>query len=527
VYDVIKAREEQQKLLAPIANYTSLTCAMGLSMLWYIASFWFPFGWDQGMFASVGDVIVRGGMPYRDGWETRGPLPFYLFAAAQSLFGRHMWSIRIFDIPLLLTGMFTLGSLVARLTSRLAGAWAAVSLAFWIASLTWFHTAEPDVWAAILVIVGLAPLFRRPVSLSRLLAAGLFVGLAGLVKPVNLGFVLVPLLVVLQQERSAKARLTRAGAVTAVMFLPVALGVAWFGYRGALGALVNVHILYPVKVYSGIAAPRIGDLARSVLHFFLDEPVVFVLPVVIIGGYALWRQSRDLAVLVLAWLAVALLGIVMQGKFFKYHWVSLFAPVIILGASGVYSLLMESTAGTRNRSTESLRLLARVAIALAGIGLLQLATVSLAGVGQWLKLVTGDVNSEQYYSSHHAGAYVPGDDMKAARYIQERTKPDDGIVVFGNNALIYFLSGRANPTRFLTAGSMTFGRAGSIRDAYRREYINGIQKAPPAYIVVGVAYNGSKEKALQGFAEFDTLLREQYTPDTHIGYLDLYRSKTH
>jgi hypothetical protein len=527
VYGVIKAREEQ-KLLVPVASYALLASAVGVSMLWCIASFWFPFGWDQGMFASVGDVIVRGGMPYRDGWETRGPLPFYLFAAAQSLFGRHMWSIRIFDIPLLITGMFTLGSLVARLTSRIAGCWAALTLAFWIASLTWFHTAEPDVWAAILVTVGLAPLFHRTqVSLSRLLAAGLLVGIAGLVKPVNLGFVVIPLLVLLQQERSAKSGLTRAGAVTAMMFLPVALAVTWFGYRGALGALVNVHILYPVKVYSGIAAPKIGDLARSVLHFFLDEPVLFALPVVIIGGYSLWRKSRNLAVLVLAWLGMALLGIVMQGKFFKYHWVALFAPIIIMGVFGVHSLLIEAAAEARNRSTESLRLIGRVAVALAAIGVLQLATVSVSAVGQWLKLVTGNVNSEQYYGSHHAGAFVAGDDMKTARYIQERTKPSDGVVVFGNNALINFLSGRANPTRFLTAGSMTFGRAGSIRDAYRQEYISGIRRAPPAYVVLGVAYNGSKEKALQGFPELDTLLHEQYTLDTHIGYLDLYRSNSH
>src|SRR4051794_37631686 len=92
----------------------AIAAAAALTTLWCIASFWFPFGWDQGMFASVGHVIVRGGMPYRDGWETRGPLAFYIFAWAERLFGEHMWSVRVFDLLLLLAGMLAVGVIVRR-----------------------------------------------------------------------------------------------------------------------------------------------------------------------------------------------------------------------------------------------------------------------------------------------------------------------------------------------------------------------------------------------------------------------------
>src|SRR5258708_1726550 len=110
----------------------ALACATIFTGLWCIASFWFPFGWDQGMFAAVGDVILRGGMPYRDGWEVKGPLAYYGFALAQWLFGRHMWSIRILDLALLLAGMAALAGMVGRLASRAAGWWAAMVFVVWI-----------------------------------------------------------------------------------------------------------------------------------------------------------------------------------------------------------------------------------------------------------------------------------------------------------------------------------------------------------------------------------------------------------
>jgi hypothetical protein len=49
-----------------------LAASVDLTFLWAIASLWFPFRWDHGIMASVGDTIVRGGMPYRDAWDMKG-----------------------------------------------------------------------------------------------------------------------------------------------------------------------------------------------------------------------------------------------------------------------------------------------------------------------------------------------------------------------------------------------------------------------------------------------------------------------
>ena len=94
------------------------------------------------------------------------------------------------------------------------------------------------------------------------------------------------------------------------------------------------------------------------------------------------------------------------------------------------------------------------------------------------------------------------------------------------NAEINFLSGRANPTRFLYALPLTEGGRSTIKAAYRREDMLGLHRNPPAYLVVGVPWGSlSKTAALQDFPELEDLLEREYFLETRIGALDLYRRR--
>ena len=73
--------------------------AVAIVAAWAITYPTWPFGWDHGAFAWVGDVIARGGMPYRDAFDVKGPLSFYPSALVQLVAGRNWWGIRAFDLP--------------------------------------------------------------------------------------------------------------------------------------------------------------------------------------------------------------------------------------------------------------------------------------------------------------------------------------------------------------------------------------------------------------------------------------------
>src|SRR5688572_27605967 len=46
-----------------------------------------PLNRDQGVYATCADMLLRGGVPYRDCWDTKGPALHVTYAVARVLFG--------------------------------------------------------------------------------------------------------------------------------------------------------------------------------------------------------------------------------------------------------------------------------------------------------------------------------------------------------------------------------------------------------------------------------------------------------
>ena len=58
----------------------------------------FPFGRDQGVFATIAGTILAGGMPYRDAWDIHPPGVYLAFAFSEWLFGHRMVAPRILEV---------------------------------------------------------------------------------------------------------------------------------------------------------------------------------------------------------------------------------------------------------------------------------------------------------------------------------------------------------------------------------------------------------------------------------------------
>ena len=102
-----------------------------LAGAWAAASLSWPFGWDQGILSWVGDVIHRGGMPYRDAWDIKGPLAYYLYAVAQWLFGENLWGIRLLDLVFLVASALVLRRVVRGLSDSAVARWACLTFILW------------------------------------------------------------------------------------------------------------------------------------------------------------------------------------------------------------------------------------------------------------------------------------------------------------------------------------------------------------------------------------------------------------
>jgi hypothetical protein len=75
-------------------------CVVVLAV-WAATYITWPFSNDQGNLAWVGDVILSGGMPYRDAWDVKGPGAHLLFAFVEMVLGQNEWGMRVFDLAML------------------------------------------------------------------------------------------------------------------------------------------------------------------------------------------------------------------------------------------------------------------------------------------------------------------------------------------------------------------------------------------------------------------------------------------
>jgi Dolichyl-phosphate-mannose-protein mannosyltransferase len=503
---------------------------LGLVLLCGVASLTWPFGWDQAVFAQVGDVINHGGLPYRDAWDIKGPLTYYVLAVSQALFGTNQWGIRLVDFALLLTGGWALARTAGALTSADAGRWAAlVFMLLYLAGGYW-DAAQPDGWVALLLALAGA-LLVVPVRRDRVLPvgiAGALVGLCTLMKWLYAAFLLVPLVAVLTTPPPhARTRATRVASVLAGFLVPVAACVAWFLAHGALNDLVEVHLRYPYVINSrdfGVTSLNLPARARGIAQFVMKPHVLAALPAIAVGMLVLWRTVRRTGVLVGLWSAIALGCVMLQSRFADYHWLPAYPPLALLCAVGLHAALRGShdgrAVGHRGPPRETAPLLAMLTVAVLAFYATIYPAVSVA---RWAAFAAGVWDEEQYYGQFR---YAESG-MKAAQYLRERTTARNQVALWGNNPAILYLSRRVSPTRFGFHQPLIRGEGTGVRAEYRAEFLHTLQRARPTYFVV-LSEDLSETPVpndLRGFPELLTFVMQNYQLERTFDSVTLYRRR--
>jgi len=499
---------------------------------WALASLFYPFGWDQGLFAYVGQVINRGGLPYRDAFEIKGPATYYLYALAQRLLGHNLWGIRLFDVVGVAFAAHQLGQLAASATGgqrqRFGGAtgrWAAALYVAWFASLSFWHTAQPDGFVATLSAVALFPWLRalRAPKWWADAALGATVGLCALFKPQYAAYAVVPLVFLLAQPGWRVAPVVRrlsliaAGAVSVV-----GLMLLWLWREGALGALIEVHLTFNAQVYSSSGAGlALGARVQGLLNYLLAGRVfVVLLPVVLLGVVRLSREQRPLTHALVTWALLAVANVVVQNKFFDYQWAPLFPPVALFAAVGLHSLVA-SFSDPRPWVWTSAE---GIGVASFLVLFLHASVRPLAEVANFAAYAVGlkDTTAFRY------GFGNPGPEYRMTRYLKEHSRPTDHLVVMGWNAAIQYETGLPAPSRHFYSLPFWMGEKSPLQARYRTEFMRDLQARPPEYVVVSTRQAArivGRAVALEEFPAFFEFLRGGYRRVTEFDELELYQRK--
>lgn len=494
--DVVRAGRrgrvaQRAAALAPAAVVVLSLLASAMMLGW-------PLGYDQGTIASVGDVVARGGAPYRDGWDVKGPLVYWLFAAVEWLAGPRPWALRALDVAV----AWGTAWLLHRQLRTLVPAWLALAAAAaWplvVAAQTWDESLQPDLWVASATLAVVA-LVVRPgrTPTAALLGAGALVGAMTLVKPFYAIFGVLPAIAAVGAGRSVTRALLlpAAGGLAAL-----AAGVALLAAQGALEAAWAVYIRYNVEVYADAQSEtaRVSMLSARGLYdrivgsaSWLAVPRILVAaPLVLAGALELARLRPVVARPVLAWLALALALVVLQGKFYPYHWVLAYPSALLLAAVGAHALVRDARA-------------ARSAPLLLVSGLL----VALA-VGAWLVRPVRDLRRTALHAAGRYGdsTYVatllevsetnPATEATVAAWLRANTPPGEPFLHWSVDGALAYLAQRPHLVRFHNKRDVMRSRSHPIVAGYHREILDAMRDRPPAVVVLGEGLGRDRREIL-------------------------------
>ncbi len=496
----------------------------------------YPLARDQALFAYAGQVILDGGLPYRDVFEQKGPATHYTFALILYLLGQSQWAVRLFFASVLLLG----SQLAARLAEQLSGFRARWPAALGFALLVshgrgaQYFTAQVEDLLLVLSLGALllvfTPAARR--RLSRLALAALLLGLACAYKPTAAVPAAALGLLALwyawselpKEKRSVWWWLVRLATCSGALLLPAGIFLGYLAWQGAWEDFW-VSVVEHNRTYSG--TNRTAWSGALMLLGGAWARTTLVVALALIAG--LVPRSRGF------WLLAALgaghyLAVVWQGKYWPYHWTPVLGVLAVLAAPAIEHLSRRIARGLHLQRLPW----GWLRSGLCGVVVFLIATphpVQYLDTWSWIyQLARGRISLEQYYALYTTGTGDGQEVLQVAEYIRRHSRPDDTLLVWGREPMLQFLSRRRAPNRFVLGLSVCRFDSPHILQ-WRREYLASVQARPPAFVVVvprDETYFSPQGMAaqLKYFRRFQQWFQRYYRLDCTIGDYYLYRRRS-
>jgi hypothetical protein len=510
---------------ASTASNVMTALPLGLAVYLAFGSLTWPLGFDQAVFSWVGDVILNGGVPYSDAWEIKGPLTHYCYALAIAVIGHHEISLRVFDLIAVLVSCWLMRRLLRLVNAEDWIGWRLAAVFFVICYFCsgYWHTAQPDAWGGMLLIAVVSllvtPLWPPKWAMA---TVGTLIGLATLLKPSFVIFMAMPLAFPIS-TREFRARLSQVSWCVLGFLLATVVPMCLL-FRSGMRLRDFIDILYFLSSsYAPLdrrdPATEAMQLYQALIDFRLLIPVILTpLGIWLVHRGGKRREAGILAV----WAALAMLVVILQGKYIRYHFVPLIAAMaVILGFAVVVPY--------RRRGHVLLRE--------AGVTMLILLTCwpAMPPWGdaevyydlRWPAQVFGFEGKNVYLAAitgpwHHSAC------EQMAEYVDARTTRGDTVLVWGWEILVNVLSSRQPPTRFGMFYPLV--AEGPLRPQYRRMFLEEIVNRLPKYIIVDsvpqpsdMLPHRSAMQFLEEFAEFSRTFHAGYRLEARVDEYEMWR----
>jgi Dolichyl-phosphate-mannose-protein mannosyltransferase len=513
----------------------------------------FSYGRDQGIFAVIGQGLLRGQTPYLDLWDFKPPGIYFIYALAQALFGAEVSSIRLVEAGALLLNAYFLVALARRFFADSRPGLIAAAIGTWVyAQLEFWHTAQPDGFSGPLTLGALClavpstlatgpatsgtfDIHRRP-PIAAWLAIGALFGCVFLLKPPLVGPAMI---CAAYQLRLANDRGTGAGRGLLALgcmlvggLVPLLGCYIWLVNRGASDALVWTFQQF-TPGYS-----RLGWDKSPLVAVYNAAEIAFVRMSALfaVGSLAAVATARGSSregegiTTIVGVIAMQLVGIALQAKFFEYHFSATVPLLALLAGLGFFKIWRAMVAQGPGG-----------AVAFACVmGLCAAARRPVMDVpeGYWvrsyerlkytvgLSAIKSQAQLEERF--YRVADYNISADRALASRLQELTSPSDSIYIWGFEPAVYWFSQRRPASRFIYNVPQ---RSKWERETAREFLLADLKASTPAVIVVQhgdyfrfvTGDDFDSARALQDFPELLDMLKTQYTHLEQVEDFEIYR----
>jgi hypothetical protein len=409
---------------------------------------------DQGVYLYVGQQILDGRIPYRDVWDHKGPLVYYIDALGLWMTGS-TWGVWFLEI-IFLFGAAVSGFLALQIVFDPVIAFASTSL--WLASLPlvldhgntveeysllfqfaaiYFYLrskkSSKDYWNEILVGVTAAMTFSlRPNNIGA---------------PIAIGLVLMLTVIFFPKERLHTFKRIMAAALGVAIVFGV-IGI-YFAANHALGYLLDQVFVFNYY-YSKLDEFSWQALTKGGNVFPFLVPLGGAGLAGLIGYlYGEWKHKQkepDLSKIHFAFFTLAFVPIqlylsLMSGRKYLHYYIAWLPALAIL--AGFLIFWIQQWAG---KLTPDIRRKNILNFLVAGGLVLAFGWQPIIGRMPPLTALFKTIWAEKVlpppkYSSVEQGVYV--------EYILSRTQPGDYVLIWGNASVYNFLTERKPPSRFV------------------------------------------------------------------------------
>lgn len=507
-----------------------------LAVLFLLPTLFFPISPDHAIFSFGGQVILDGGVLYRDFIDIKPPLIYDIFAFIRLVFGNSEVSLRLFDV---LWQMLTLFSIHFVLTRWLRNERTAhISMLVYALSYTssnYTSTLQCETLAA-LPLLWLLYLYgcRERHSLAWVIAGVAYAGIVHL--KYTLGIILLPLLLtdIFIRKPALRLALFRYTlflvgflALSIAIYLPLLLNGGWAHYLDVLGFVQRYAALQPVT------GEWFGLALTSLLGYFGNKYSLLFTIAAVIGLVTLYKRGkaapiheREFLVLFAFEAAFLLVSIIVERKFIPYHFSRLYIVLSPFVAIGLLALWYYGTTWWK-RSTGFKRLVL-IAFLLPSLLATPLPRLARSVWSSVLYIINRDKYDQLYTNSDpNESVAIRADQRQVAQYVRTHKQPRDRVLVVAVHAapVYYFVDASTAPA----LPSTQFYIADWCAPAWKQHFANELRTAHWLIVqtndlhpsITGV--NLTSEQFLQT-SEYQIVLASRYREVQRFGKFAVYES---